>query len=472
MLARMRAFAVLLLCAAAAHGATERGASSLSFPRETPEKKIPARARLVMDALWPAVDAARRAWPGYDVLARPLLVSFADGSALLVEHPAPPPEFRRVVYRGMTAYVADRGPTLLFGISLAYEYSGVRVAAVREDPPRPADDLILYVVHEAFHRHQNGFDFTPDFRNYSVDDGEDVALATLENRALAAWLEGGGPAALLDFAALRRRRRTLFPASADEISEENLEGTAEYVGTAAKEAVEGAEAAREALLAALRPPVAAKDMIKWRLYGAGAVLGRVLESRAPGAWQAMVEEGRSMSGLVLAGLPMSDAAAAARAARLASGPDYERLLAAARRDTEIRKSNRRDSRLRYAAQPGRRVELQAGELDRGFKDDGDWFVYADGKRLHEHVIEWIGDGKAGRFRLADMPVLESYRGGGRVLEFITEADILVDGRPWERGRDAAFRSLTIRGRGVDATLNAGRVERRGEVLVIVPAGAD
>lgn len=467
----MKSFYLLLFFAgmiAPARAATEQGISNLLRPIETPKKDVPEKARRALDALWPAVHATRRAWPGYDLLEKPLLVAFTDGSALLLEHPNPPPEFRRIVYRGMAAYIADRGPKLNFSFSLKYEFSGALIAAVREDPAVRAHDPVLFAVHEGFHRHQDRFNFVPVYRAYEVEDGEDVALATLENRALAAWLEHGGSEALLDFAALRLRRRKLFPESAAETSEENLEGTAQYVEAAAEESIRGAAAARESLLVKLRPAVAAKNMAKRRLYTIGAVLGRVLESTRPGAWQGQVEAGRSMSVIFLSSMPLADDEAEARADLLASGPEYERLLAAARGDTHERKRRHADARLRYDAQPGRRVELWPGKLDRGFEDDGDWFFYPDGKLLHEHTVAWTGDGKAGRFRLADMPILESHRGDDRAVEFVTEAEILVDGRPWDQ-REGPFRSLTILGRGVDAAFNAGRVERRGETLVIVPA---
>lgn len=475
----MRELAFLLLSAVTVHGATggatESGVSSFPQGLPTTQKNVPEKARLTLDALWPAVHAAQRAWPGYDVLGKPLLVSFSDGSALLVEHPSPPTEFRRITYRGMTAYVAERGPTINSSFRLDYDFGGAQVTAVREEPDLPPRQLILLAVHERFHSFQKGFNFMPNYRQYKVEEGEDVALAALENQTLATWLESNDMQALLDFSALRLRRRALFPGTAAETSEENLEGTALYVEEAAEKAVEGAAAARGTLLKKLRSRIAAKDMAKFRLYAVGAVLGLALESRAPGTWQAAVESGRSISEIFLDGLPLGKDEAAARMARLMANPEYASLLAAGRQDVENRQRRRKEFRLRYESQPGQRVELWNKGLNGGFEDDGDWFEYADGTRLHEHTIEWTGEGMAGRFQLTDMMVLDWYRGNDRILEFFAgpEAEILVDGRPWKPGQSGrAFRSLSILGRGVNLRLNAGRIETRDNRLIIIPAGAE
>lgn len=475
----MKAFALLMLSAVASHagsgGGTESGVFIIPRVRAAAEKNVPEKARQTLDALWPALHAAQRAWPGYDALGKPLLVAFSDGSALMVGHPAPPAEFRRITYRSMTAYVAERGPTINFDFRLDYEFGGARVTAVREEPELPPRELVLLAVHERFHDFQKGFRFTPEYRKYAVEEGEDVALAALENLALAAWLETADEGAIFDFAALRLRRRALFPDTTAEISEENLEGTAQYVEAKAHEAVEGGAAARGALMKKLRSPVAVKDMPKSRLYSVGAVLGLMLESRTPGTWQRQVESGRSISELLLQGLPLNAAEAAERAARLTKNPEYARLLASGRQDAENLQRRRTEFRIRYESQPGRRVELKNKGLQGGFEDDGEWFYYADGTRLHEHVVEWVGEGKAGRFRLSDRMVLDWYRGNDRVLEFFAgpEAEILIDGLPWQPDQGTRkFRTFSIIGRGVDLQFNGGRIEFGAGKLVVVPDGAD
>ncbi|MEQ1920502.1 MAG: hypothetical protein ABL955_15040, partial [Elusimicrobiota bacterium] len=308
----------LLLSIVSAHAAS--GAPSaledlgITHAPKPPAIDVPAKTRATLDALWPAIHAAARAWPGYDVLGKPLLITFADGTALLVEHPAPPPEFHRIIYRGMTAYVAERFPILDFSFRLDYEFAGSQVTAVREDSKFAVGRLIELAVHERFHNYQKGFHFTSPSHNYDLEEAADVALATLENRALASWLESGDSQTQLDFAALRLRRRTLFPYSADEITQENSEGTARYVEMAAEGAIKGAAAARGSLIKALRAPVTVADMPKTRLYAVGAALGLILESWDSGGWQSQVASGQSISELVLHRMPLDRSEAAQRVA--------------------------------------------------------------------------------------------------------------------------------------------------------------
>lgn len=476
MLLSMRTLAFMLLCAVAARGgSTESGVPSargIHQEPETAEKDLPVKARLALDALGPAARAAARAWPGYDVLRKPLLVTFADGTALLVGHPAPPPDFRRITRRGTTAHVAEGRPPLNASFRLDYEFAGERVTAVREEPGDTPGQLILLAVHEMFHDDQKAFWTMPRGGMYEVEDGEDVALAALENRALASWLDTRDERDLRDFAALRLRRRALFPGTQAEILQENLEGPADYVEEAAQRAFEGPEAARAPLLKKLRAPLHAKDMPKLRLYGVGAALGLALESWTPGTWQSAVRTGWPMSQMVLGRLALGQDEAEERAARLASGPEYESLLAAGRRDVEDRGRRREEHRTRFKSRPGRRIVLSDRNLRGGFRDDGDWFEYPDTSRLHEHVLEWSGEGKAGSFRLSDMPVLEWCRGGDRIIEFFAgpKAEILVDGRPWKPARAAReFRSLLILSRGVDLKLDGGRIESLDGALYVFPA---
>lgn len=475
----MRTLAFLLLCAAAARGGTtESGAPAARGIYQKPEAAVedpPEKARAALDVLWPAVNGASRAWPGFDVLRRPLLIGFSDGTALLVGHPKPPPGFRRTRYRGMTAYVAERWPALKAPVRLDHALAGSRVTAVRAEPGGPPLEPILVAVHEMFHDFQRirvRMPGDPHSFRYDIEDGEDIALATLENRALASWLETADEGALLDFAALRRRRRALFPGSLAEIAHEDTEGSADFIEAEARRAVEGKAAAREALARKLRAPVLARDMSRARLFDVGAALALVLESEAPGAWQADLAAGTSLSEMVLARSPLDAKRAARRAARLTADTGYEILLAAGRRDVDDRRRRREEQRALYKARAGQRIVLESEELPVTFlKEDGDAFHYPDGTVLHERVIEWIGEGKAGRYRLSGMPVLAWCR-GGRSVEFLLEpeAEIIVDGRPWKAARDAAeFKSLLIRSRGVEIELDGGHLESLDGALFIFPA---
>lgn len=454
----MRPLALLFLLAAPLRAGTAAPAS-------------PA-ATQALDALWPAVHAAARAWPGYGVLDKPLLLTLSDGSALLIEHPAPPLEFRRIMYRGMPAYFADSYPPLDFTFRI-FDFAGAKVMAVRQNPNYSGVKLVALAIHERFHDHQSASSFNRRAKDYSVEDEQDVALAALENRSLAEWIGTGNAASMRDFAALRLKRRALNADTGVENAEENLEGTARYVQIAAQKAAEGAAAAKDSLIRELRDEVTVESLSKTRLYGVGAALSQFLESRTPGAWQPGVEAGRDVSQLALDLLALTQAEADARAARLTAGPEYAGLLSKAGAGVTRAKARRDEFLKRFRAQAGRKVVVWDKNLRGGFSDKGDWFKYPDGSLLHEWVIEWVVSGPAGRLRLTEMLVLEAQRGGASVVEFFAGPDavILVDGKPWYPSRPAgAFRTFSIRGKGVELTLDGGRLESCGDALCVVPSG--
>lgn len=438
------------------------GAAAVAVPAAA-RPALSAEESGALDALFAAVPAASRAWPGYNLFDRPFLAVLKDGSAILIGHPNPPANFRAVPYRGRLVFVADAGPEIGFSYKIDYELGGAKVMAVSAQGKSSLEDLMRLAVHERFHDYQHGRRFLRDYQDYRVEEAQDVALASSENAALSRWVRAGDPDAMRDFAALRSRRRALFPGTAAEGVQENLEGTARFVELEAYAAMKGAAASKDDLLKNLAGSSGIDAMPKGRLYPVGAALGLFLETRAPGAWQADVENGRRVSDIVLDRLALDRAEVDARVRRLTASPDYAAALARARRGVTALRDRRRDALLRFDAQPGLRVLLKpepGSESSEYFSSQG-WLDYPDGTTLFDPVDQYVGPG----FELKGIMLRKTDDG----FEFFLApgARIEADGAPWTPvpGR-RSFNRLRVAGAGVSIAGGRGSFDDDGRVLTV------
>lgn len=480
----MNRLAVLLFAAVSARAGTLEGdvqslgrlfdglrpmpAAVQAAPRRALPPPVSAQQRTELDVLFAGVSGAAAAWPGYDFLGKPFLAVFEDGSAVLIGHPAPPPSFQPRNYNGRTVYVADRGPDIGFNFKLNYDFGGAKITAVRQTKEDGGiADLFRLAIHERFHDHQRSGRFTAGYRQYRVEEAQDVALAALEERTLASWLETGDAEAMRDFAALRLRRRALFPGTAAETGEENLEGTARFVDQAALSNMAGDAESRRTILEALRRPLVIGDMAKHRAYAVGATLGRFLETRSPGKWQAEVASGRRLSELALERLALGADEARARADRLISGSDFPRLVAEAAKGIQELRDRRDAAMRRFESQPGTRIRLSIPDADIYFSSQ--WWDYPDGSMLFYSMDEWVADGEGVRVRLTD--VLMREKDDDRELVLPPGASLEVDGAPWAPApgrRD--FARLVATAPGISIALESGFLEYDGVHLTLKRAG--
>jgi hypothetical protein len=267
-----------------------------------------------------------------------------------------------------------------------------------------------------------------------------------------------------DFAAVRMRRRALFPGTAAENGQENIEGTARYVDQEAYAAMESLAQSRNELVSALERPLEMGNMAKRRLYPVGAVLGRFLQSQAPGTWQADVAAGRGLSELVLDRLALAQTEADARLARLTSGPDYAHLLAEGRLSVTALQKKRTDALQRFNAQAGRRVLLKASQSASYFSSNG-WLDYPDGSTMFDPVSKYIGEG----FELKEIMLLST---NGSLEFFLPPGGrIEIDGAPWTPGSGArSFSRILVAGTGVKIESGLGTIGDGGPALVIDISG--
>lgn len=440
------------------------GASGATVLGTNAQANLSEDQRRTLDALNAALPASARAWPGYDFLGKPFLAVLKDGSAVLVGHTSPPPNFRPVNYKGRLVYVAANGPDIGFSFKLDYDFAGQKITAVQSDSNSNASNLVRLAIHERFHDYQRGSSFKTHTGSYRVEEGEDLALAALENRALSDWLKTGAPDAMRDFAAVRMRRRALFPGTAAENGEENLEGTARYVDQEAYSAMESPATSRDGLVNALELPLKIDSLEKWRLYPVGAVLGRFLQQQTPGAWQADVAAGRGLSELVLNRLALGQTEADSRLIRLTSGSDYARLLAEGRLSVAAEQKRRQDALQRFNAQPGRRILLKASRAQGYFSSDG-WLSFPDGSMLFDPVSKYIGAG----FELKGIMLLST----NTSLEFFLPPGgrMEIDGAAWTPGMGPrSFSRILVTGTGVKIESGPGTLGDGGPALVIDISG--
>lgn len=389
-------------------------------------------------AVLAGAPAAARAWPGYEPLSQPLLIAFADG-ALAIGAARPPRGFRREPGFRSSVYASGRARASDLSYSGDERVDGAAFTAVRLRPGGAAETAAFF-LHERFHERQFAVFRRLDLRSYAVEEPEDAALAGLENARLADWLEDGGEEPLRDFAALRRRRRRLFPGTEAEEAGERVEGAATFVEWAAREASSGAASARGLLLRELRAPVSAAAMPRRRAYATGAALCRWLDGAGVLAWRARVEAGESPSALALERLAVGPDEEDRRVSRLARAPAFAAAVETARREIAGLRAARGERLRRYGSLPGRRLVLEGDAAAAAFS--GDWLDYPDGRSLMT-VGEWTVRGPRVRARLSGgQDVLRR----GDSAEFVVPpgAVVTLDGARWTfRPGRAAFRSLVI-----------------------------
>ena len=387
-----------------------------------------------------ASSAPARAWPGYDPLGQPLLVAFKGEGALLIGTTAYPAGFERAPWADASVSASARSFTPRFSYVRAFDLDGSTVTAMLIEDGLDVYDWTAYFVHERFHNAQDARFKHRAWGRYTIEDPVDVALAGIEGRRLADWLEHGDAEGVPDFAAIRRLRRRLFPDSWPEIWEEHSEGTAEFVETAGNETAWPRESVRRSLAQRLRTQGKIADMAKWRHYPIGAALCLWLDAEKERDWRGAVEAGFTPSQIVNSRLALSPEEMDRRVDALTMRPEYAKAVEAARRDiARLRKERDRWSD-EYGSLQGRRFVLTRAAARASHS--GPWLDYPDGTSLMRAML-WSDDRPGYRIRLRDMFVRRSVN----TSEFILppEAVILVDGKPWTPTSDTrtAFRSLSI-----------------------------
>ena len=461
--------ALLVLAAAAAHvwaapGLEEAAPSAgilASRAREiarTSAPDAPASMRPTLAMLAVGAPAAARAWPGYNPLENPMLISFQDGSAALIGADTLPAGFARAGFAGRPVAVAARGPALGFAFRMKYELGGLRVTAVRANA-KPTETARL-ALHERFHQYQEEHWRTRPGGSYDVQDARDVALAGVEHLALVRWLVTGDADAVRDFAAARLERRRLFPGSSAEDDEEVAEGTADYLESKAFEAM-GGDASGE-LVSNLRPAPSLRDMPKFRAYPVGDAECRFLDRAGPRAWRAQIAAGRSPWDVVRGVVALSRQEQKRRLARLTAGGDYAALLERARESVAAAQADIAEHLRRFDSQPGIRVRWSRGAEGEDYFG-GSPIILAGGVWLAFPHDQWSHRLRGSTVELSDVPVLMR----DSDVDFFAppNASIRLDGAAWTPvDGETPFHELAIEAPGVTVRAVDGKAIWRDGVL--------
>lgn len=468
----MKNLAALLIVSFIAQGAQAQrvnlNSSAFSFPAASHIRElagdIPAPVSDVENAgprvtlLLSADESNRRdpVWPGYDVFGQPVLLYEAGARSFLIAHPNPPAGYEPL-FPGPRAVFVKQGPVpgLNFTFEFHFPVNGADSFAYRYKPEgRPAQDIHT-VVHERFHIFQRtGFKPGRYGQRSSEPDGEDLAMAALEQKALKAALSASGAEAARfagQFIAVREARYARFPdARLPENYEERSEGTARYVdqalmlrGPVAPQP--GGQAALLSMSLDRFPEV--DSMEKSRYYATGAAQGLLLDRAGRGDWKELVNAGASPYELTLKAFQPGDPAAALAEARLEHG--YEQLLKTGLQKAAAFQTAKAAAIAAYEALPG--IEWSVPTANgMGFSAASPDYQLSPTETLMPRMF--MIDAKMDGYSLNvnDRPAVL----GNRAARFHAQASVLLDGQPFALADGVYnFGSLAVTEPGLDLAVS-------------------
>lgn len=305
-------------------------------------------------------------WPGYDVFGQPVLLYEAGVRSFLIAHPNPPAGYAPLLSSARQVFVKPGPvPGLNFSFEFHFPVNGADSFAYRYNPgDKPSQDVHT-VVHERFHVFQKtGFKPGRYGKRASEPDGEDLALAALEQKLLKSALFAEGPAAaraIGQFIAVREARYARFPdARLAETYEERSEGTARYVERSLmlRDSVDPQPGGQAALLSWDLDSFPDIDrMSKSRYYGTGAAQGLLLDRAGRADWKQLVASGDSPYDVTRQAFPLADPGAALAGAKSEQG--YDALLATGLQKAAAFKKAKAAAIAAYDALPGPEWSLPA-----------------------------------------------------------------------------------------------------------------
>ena len=444
----------------------DRGADFAPASREAVQA-----LRLVRKAHAISTRIGEQIWPGYRFHERPLVLFSRRGEAYLVGGDVVPAGSERVedprvrlpdVVRLRLAPGAIN-PNQPF--KQEARVAGVSAFAIRFGDRQPGGDWFRLLVHEVFHVHQREVwgqiePETPACR-YPVEDVEQLVLAELEQRALAAALphleeQPRVLTALAEVRALRDARRALpsgEKAGAIERHEERLEGAARYVEL--RYAVAAGVLGRAELVTELRRALSSLRLAnahKWRYYSTGAALGLLLDrtpEESERRWTSRIDEGEDFDTLLAERAPSSPhPAERVERSRFDHGGAESRVRLSAEVTRLLRQERAWLARL--DAGPGRRVTVHMhGPAGGTYQNRGPTVVLEDCRRLatgiQSYVVETFGlqilarPAVPGKSAGGGRPVLMGGAGTHRTLVFRAPPPhrLRIDGEPAPLGNRAA-----------------------------------
>jgi len=402
-----------------------------------------------------AADRSNRrdpVWPGYDVFGQPVLLYEAGVRSFLIAHPNPPAGYEPALSSPRPVFV-KQGPVpgLNFTFEFHFPLNGADTFAYRyEAQDRPAQD-IRTVVHERFHVFQKtGFKPGRYGKRASEPDGEDLALAALEQKTLklALYAQGTRAAAgyIGQFIAVREARYARFPAARlPENYEERSEGTARYADLVLnlRQEVSPQPGGPEAsLLPYLDSFPDVDKMGKSRYYGTGAAQGLLLDRAGRADWKALVAAGQSPYDVTFHAFRPADLAASLAEAKREHG--YEGLLATGLQKVSAFQAAKTAAIAAYNALPGPEWSVPSA-TGMGYSAASPTYKLSPTETLMPttYMVDAAMEGY--EFNLTDRPVVL----GGNEVRFHAAAAVVMDGRPFDLADGVyTFGSLSVSAAGL------------------------
>ncbi len=410
-------------------------------------------------------------WPGFTLFAQPvLLYDRAGHRSYLVAHPAPPAGFTRFT-KGPPPILARDGelPELQSDYYTDYALGGRPTFVLVFTPGEDTFQRLTTLAHERFHVFQHAH-FSDDHRDntYGAVDPENMALATMEQRALAEALKAPGPEGSTRYArmfvALRstRNARLAPPVRGIEDALERSEGTADYVQQrlAARPVFAhagGAGSGLHNIIERLEMTLDRDRMAFTRYYETGSAQGWLLDRAGLPRWKREVTEGRTLFAVMQEAYPVDPGEVSTRvAAAMNELLGYQRLVAECR-DRLAKAAAQREAAIReFATAPGwevRVAEPPTGAHGANFTFSGSDFELEDGGKLYPGMS--LLDVQRDDFRLSvkDRPTVMD----GIAYRFHAglAATLAVDGRPAEfRPGRRPFATLSLTEPGLELACRA------------------
>lgn len=389
-------------------------------------------------------------WPGYSVFGQPILLYEKGVRSFLFAHPNPPAGYARIAASPWPVFEKQgEVPGLRFSFEFHFPYGGEDAFAYMYGPGEDPVANVRTMVHERFHVFQHTA-FAPGsyVRRDSEPDGEDLALAALEQLSLKSALKAAGRSEtgryIRHYLAARGARYARTPdCRRQEEDEERSEGMALYAdsvlldrpGLAPRPG--GSEAA---VIRRLERLPSIDEMNKGRYYGTGAAQGLLLD-RAGAGWKESVAGGRPLYDALGALYPLAGHEAEAALLEAKAAQDFGKLLAQGEKAAADYQAGKAAAIAAYEAAPGREWSVPRPNST-GYSAAGPSYKLGKNDTLMPGLRVLSADSGGIRIHFSDRPVIMA----GPAIRFHAKpgAALLLDGAPAPEADGVyPFRTLSL-----------------------------
>lgn len=440
-----------------------------------------------------ARQAGPQLWPGWDPTATPLAIYKGTGMGVLVGHPSPPQNFRKLAAAAVSApvFVADSTAGMVRA-NTAQQFGGVLTSffSYEEFMDKPAADALALGIHELFHAQENriapqknGNILVVLWGDYPEFSARNRALLALEAELLYRGATAKTPEEAREdvagFLGIRaERRKDLTPELARyESGEESSEGLARYIEYRTLQLLPGiSDAYKDAVSAAAKQLELLKSINglprdREKFYALGMAESVLLDRLRP-EWKKEYETSPLLLDDLLA--EAVPAAPAAETAALMDKLDFNHVLQEQQKTLSDRREEGVMRLTKFVASPGDRVVIEVHGIRnsvilRGFNPNGAIQLSRD-QIAHTFLLLDLGAAPGATMRL-------EFRGAPLIYDRAQEAfwcklpaetvKKALDAYAQATGSDVG--KLSLRGNGFSAEFTGVQVERRGTELRIRPA---